>query len=335
MSQSSAELTKKRLALAIIDFLNKSAKDGSVLPDDADNIEVATNCIAEAFKVDPTDTAATNDALGGKSLVDIYTVYEKLKGKGAGAPSSSSSAAASGSASATAPDANTKEEAEKLKSQGNAAIQKKDYDTAIDYYTQALNLVPLNPIYLSNRAAAYSGAGRHEDAVNDAEMAVAADPKFAKAWSRLGFAKFALGDAKGSMEAYKAGIDAEGSGGSDAMRKGYETAKKKAEEEGEDVDDIAERGAPGAGGMPDLSNLAGMFGNASPGGGMPSVSEMMQNPMMRQMASNLMSNPDMLSNMMNNPRLKDMFGGAGGGGGGGGGMPDIGSLMQDPSIMEM
>jgi small glutamine-rich tetratricopeptide repeat-containing protein alpha len=304
---------------------------------------VATNCVAEAFKVDPSDTTAVNDALGGKSLLDIYTVYEKLKGRSGGAPSSASASAQppSTSTSSAGPDVKTKEEAEKLKSQGNAAIQKKDYDSAVDYYTQALNLVPLNPIYLSNRAAAHSGAGRHEDAVNDAEMAVAADPKFAKAWSRLGFAKFALGDSQGSLDAYKQGIEAEGSGGSEAMRKGYETAKRKVEEEGGDVDDVEERGVPsglGAGGMPDLSNLASMFGGGSPGGGMPSMADMMQNPMMRQMASNLMSNPDTLNSMLNNPRLREMMGGAGGAGGAGGsggGMPDIGTLMQDPSIMEM
>jgi small glutamine-rich tetratricopeptide repeat-containing protein alpha len=228
-----------------------------------------------------------------------------------------------------------------LKSQGNSAIQKKDYDTAIDFYTQALDLVPLNLIYLSNRAAAYSGAARHEDAVNDAEMAVAADPKFSKAWSRLGFAKYALGDAAGAMEAYQKGIEAEGNGGSDAMRRGFETAKKKVADEGGDPDSVTDRSIPSAGGMPDLSSLAGMFGGggaggAGAGGGMPDFGSMMQNPMMRQMAQNFMQNPEMLGSMLNNPALQGMFNGAGrGGGAGGGGMPDMASLMQDPSIMEM
>jgi small glutamine-rich tetratricopeptide repeat-containing protein alpha len=282
------------------------------------------------------------DAVGQKSLLDIYTVYEKLmKGK----PSASDKAAPSASAPTTAaPDEKTKEEAEKLKSQGNAAIQKKDYSSAIEFYTKALELVPLNPIYLSNRAAAYSGSGQHEDAVNDAEMAVAADPKFAKAWSRLGFAKYALGDAKGSMEAYEQGIEAEGSGGSTAMRKGYETAKRKVEEEGDGFEDeeddvVGARGAPGAGGMPDLSSLAGMFGGG--GGGMPDIGSMMQNPMMRQMAQNLMSNPESMSALLNNPTLRNMMGGGGEGGppgagaGRGGGMPDLASLMQDPALMDM
>ncbi|KAI9743413.1 MAG: hypothetical protein M4579_007737, partial [Chaenotheca gracillima] len=114
----------------------------------------------------------------------------------------------------------------------------KDYPTAIKNYTSALALVPGNPIFLSNRAAAYSASKDHESAKADAEAAVAVDPKYTKAWSRLGLAKFALGDARGSMEAYQKGIEYEGNGGSDAMKKGYETAKKRVtEQEGEDDDD--------------------------------------------------------------------------------------------------
>jgi small glutamine-rich tetratricopeptide repeat-containing protein alpha len=353
----------------MIDFLNSSAKDGTIPADEADSIEVATTCIAEAFHVDPTDSAAVSDAIGTQNLLSIYSVFEKLKGKGGaastpGATGGSSSASASsaqqqqqpGATQSKAADAAaaatpaSKEQAETLKGQGNAAMQRRDYKAAIDLYSKALDLVPLNPIYLSNRAAAYSGDLQHDKAVEDAELAVAADPKYSKAWSRLGLARYALGDAKGSMDAYKKGIEAEGSGGSDAMKKGYETARKAVEELGEDVDDVpaaARSASPGAGpgGMPDLSALGNMFGGG--GGGMPNLSELMNNPMMRQMAQNIMSNPDAMNNILNNPRLREMAeryggagspggaGGAGGAPGGGGGMPDLSSLMNDPSIAEM
>lgn len=284
------------------------------------------------------------DALGGQNLLAIFGVYEKLKGKSPGAaaaaPATPSTTAASDK---PAPAGAPTEESEKLKGLGNAAMQKKDYQTAVDNYTQALEICPLNPIYLSNRAAAYSAMSQHEFAKNDAELATATDPKYTKAWSRLGLAKFALGDAKGAMEAYKQGIDAEGNGGSEAMKKGYETAKRKAaeQEQDEDINDVAEqesaRGA-GAGGMPDL---ASMFGGG--GGGMPDLGSLMQNPMMRQMAQSLMSNPDMMNNIMSNPRLREMagqFGGGGGGaatggGAGSGGMPDLSALMNDPNIADL
>jgi small glutamine-rich tetratricopeptide repeat-containing protein alpha len=342
--------TKQRLALAIIDFLNTSVTDGTLTEEDRESIEVATSCISESFKVDATDKSAVEAAIGGQNLLQIYGVYEKLKGKTAAGPGTN--AAGEKAAPAAAPTEEQKKEAEALKSQGNAAMAQKDYPAAIDFYTKALAIIPGNPIFLSNRAAAYSASKDHASAKADAEAAVATDPKYTKAWSRLGLANFALGDAKGSMEAYQKGIEHEGNGGSDAMKKGYETAKKRVAELEAGDDDVglpAERGtgggAAGAGGMPDLSSLAGMFGGGggAGGGGMPDLSSIMSNPMFASMAQNLMSNPDMMNNIMSNPRLREMasqFGGGGGGGAGGaggqgGGMPDLSSLMQDPSIAEM
>lgn len=325
--------TKQRLALSIIDFLNTSLTDGTLSADERESIEVTTNCISESFKVDPTD-ATPKDS---QNLLQIYGVYEKLKGK---TPSGPNTNAAGETVTPKEPTEAQKKEAETLKSQGNAAMAKKDYPAAIELYSKALALIPGNPIFLSNRAAAYSASKDHESARADAEAAVAADPKYTKAWSRLGLARFALGDAKGSMEAYGKGIEYEGNGGSDAMKKGYETAKKRvAEIEAGEDEETAERDAPaaGAGGMPDLSSLAGMFGGAGGAGGMPDLSSIMSNPMFASMAQNLMRNPEMMNNLMSNPRIRDMANqfGAGGGGAGGSGGPDLSSLMSDPSIAEM
>lgn len=290
------------------------------------------------------------DALGGQNLLSIYGVYEKLKGKGtpaAAAGGAAAGAAASAGSNSDLPAASgaPTDESEKLKGVGNAAMQKKDYQTAVDNYTKALEICPLNPIYLSNRAAAYSALNKHEFAKNDAELATATDPKYTKAWSRLGLARFALGDAKGAVEAYQQGIDAEGNGGSEAMKKGLETAKRKVEEEGrtgedddDDDDDVASstRGAGGAGGMPDLGGLASMLGGGGGGAGGLDLNSLMSNPMLRSMAQNLMSNPEQMAAIMQNPQLRSMAERFGGGGGqGGGGMPDLSALMSDPSLREM
>lgn len=275
-----------------------------------------------------------SEAIGDQNLLKIYGVFEKLQ-----SATKSAAPAAAAPAPAAEISAETKKEAEGLKSKGNAAMAQKDYPKAIDLYTQALAKNPGNAIFLSNRAAAYSAHKDHESAKADAEAAVAVDPKYTKAWSRLGLALFALGDAQGSMEAYKQGIEHEGNGGSDAMKKGFETAKKRVEEEAAgDADEVTSRGAgaaPGAGGMPDLSSLASMFGGGGApgggGGGMPDLSSIMSNPMFASMAQNLMSNPDMMNNLMSNPRLRDMASSFGSGGG----MPDMGALMSDPNIAEM
>ncbi|KAJ6103060.1 Small glutamine-rich tetratricopeptide repeat-containing protein 2 [Penicillium sp. IBT 16267x] len=323
--------SNKRLALAIIDFLGSSLKDGTLTADDAESIEIAQSCIADTFKVDPTDEAAVKDAVGGQSLANIYSVYEKLRNKSTPQASSSNTQESQDDKPKGAPTA----ESDKLKSEGNALMSRKDYPGAIEQYSKALEIAPGNPIYLSNRAAAYSASNQHEKAVEDAELAVAVDPKYSKAWSRLGLARFDMGDYHAAKEAYEKGIEAEGNGGSDAMKRGLETCQRKIEESNQGAEppteelDTASGASRGAGGMPDLSSLAGMFGGG--GGGMPDMSSIMSNPMFASMAQNLMSNPDMLGNLMSNPRLRQMAEGFGQGGG----MPDMSSLMSDPSIAEM
>jgi small glutamine-rich tetratricopeptide repeat-containing protein alpha len=330
-----ATTSKQRLALAICDFLSTSLTDGTLPGDDKDSIDVAINCIAESFKVDPADKTAVSEAVGSQNLLQIYSVYEKAKSNSKPAASTSAPAAAS----TEPPNDAQKKEAEGLKSKGNAAMAAKDYPQAIDFYTQALALHPGNAVFLSNRAAAHSAARDHESAKADAEAAVVVDPKYTKAWSRLGLARFALGDPKGAMEAYGKGIEHEGNGGSEAMKKGFETAKRRVEEQEAEEAELTRAGpGAGAGGMPDFSSLASMLGGGGGGaggaggnGGMPDFSQIMNNPMFASMAQNLMNNPDLMSNLMGNPRLREMANQFSSGGG----MPDMASMMSDPSIAEM
>jgi tetratricopeptide (TPR) repeat protein len=96
-------------------------------------------------------------------------------------------------------------EAEKLKSQGNAHMQKKEYEAALGCYTQALRLTPSGPqshVYFSNRAAALLSMKKFDQAILDSERALALQPTYGKAHARLGLAHFLLGDYRHAMEAY-------------------------------------------------------------------------------------------------------------------------------------
>lgn len=60
--------------------------------------------------------------------------------------------------------------ADELKNQGNKAFQAKDYDTAIDLFTKAIELDPSNFVLYSNRSAAKAGKRQYKAALEDAEQ---------------------------------------------------------------------------------------------------------------------------------------------------------------------
>ena len=89
-------------------------------------------------------------------------------------------------------------DAEDAKTRGNEALSAKNFDQAIQWYTQALELVKKVPppsnkhVYLSNRSAAYLSKGYAETALKDANEAVAVRPDWPKGYVRQGAALHAL-----------------------------------------------------------------------------------------------------------------------------------------------
>ncbi|KAK9357842.1 hypothetical protein V1504DRAFT_429029 [Lipomyces starkeyi] len=323
--------SKEDLALGIVDFLQSSLADGTVSEDDKDSVEVAIQCLTDVFKV---DLSKRDTVLGAQSLLSIFQAFEKVRDSRAKA--SAAAAEHATPAVPAGPSEIDKANAEELKSQGNKFVSMKNYLAAIESYTKALALDPTNKIYYSNRAAAYSASGKHDMAVKDAESALEIDEKYTKAYSRLGLAKFALGDAEGAMKAYGNGIEIEGNGGSDVMRRGYETAKARVEEDlqsavPEDTESNRSAAATdrGAGGFPDFSSLAGMFGGAGGAGGMDFAS-LMNNPQISQMAQQFMSNPGAMQGLLNNPSIRSMADRFRNGD-----TPSMSEMMSDPSIADL
>ncbi|KAF9498108.1 TPR-like protein [Pleurotus eryngii] len=142
---------------------------------------VLVQCISDSFQVDPSDASQVQKlSVKPATLQSIFNVFLQTKDK-----------VGSGSEEATASTSKTpstvdKAQAEKFKQEGNSLMSSKKYDEAIDMYTKAVNLDSTNPVYYSNRAAAHSSKGDHLSAVGDAEKAIEVDPKFTKAYHRLG-----------------------------------------------------------------------------------------------------------------------------------------------------
>jgi len=338
--------TTQRLVLAIIDFLNTSIEDGTVKADDKESLEVAIQCIGEAFGVDPNaEEQRERLTIKPATLQSLFDVYVKTSAKirsgGGGGPdtvqqpgtSTSPTAAQSSSIPTTSPTLPTptvtdkdKKEAEALKGQGNSYMSAKKYDEAIEAYTKAVKLDPTNPVYFSNRAAAHSSVDDHESAIVDAKKAAELDPNFVKAYSRLGHAYYSKGDYGAAVQAFEDGLKVDP--GNANLKTNLENAKTRLPA----LDRSTSPGV-GAGGMPDFSALAGMFGGgggSGGAGGMPDLASLLQNPALMQAAQNMMANGG-LETLMQDPALQNMARNMNSGGG----MPNMADLMNTPELANL
>jgi len=100
--------------------------------------------------------------------------------------------------------------ADEMKSEGNKFMVEKDYERALDCYSNALKLSPVGPnshVYLSNRAAALLSLRMFKEAAVDARRAINLHATFGKAHARLGQALYYQKDFEGAVEAYENAVE--------------------------------------------------------------------------------------------------------------------------------
>ncbi|KAH9476040.1 Small glutamine-rich tetratricopeptide repeat-containing protein 2 [Psilocybe cubensis] len=117
--------------------------------------------------------------------------------------------------------------AEVFKDQGNEALKNGQWQKAVDSYTEALKIDSNNAVYFSNRSAALLSLEDFDGAVYDAFVATRLDPKYAKAWSRLGLAELKRGYGNKAKAAYERAIEVAGSEATTLMKQGLADAKAK------------------------------------------------------------------------------------------------------------
>ncbi|KAG7375994.1 hypothetical protein PHYPSEUDO_014702 [Phytophthora pseudosyringae] len=96
--------------------------------------------------------------------------------------------------------------AEAQKTLGNEEFNEKNFDKAVECYSEAIRLGPENFVYYSNRSAAYGAMGKWELAEKDAQECVKRNPEFAKGYHRLANAQQQLGRKKEAIETLKAAL---------------------------------------------------------------------------------------------------------------------------------
>ena len=91
-------------------------------------------------------------------------------------------------------------DAEAQKHAGNQAFGNREYEKAIQHYTNAIGLDATNPIFYSNRAQVFIELEDFSKAIEDSNTAIQLNPQFTRAYMRKATALFEQPHVDGSLE---------------------------------------------------------------------------------------------------------------------------------------
>ena len=83
------------------------------------------------------------------------------------------------------PSYTAKEEAKKVRLEGNQSVSAGDFKSAIKQYTEAIKLDPTEACHFGNRSLANLRLGRNAKALDDAKISIKIDKDYAKGYQRL------------------------------------------------------------------------------------------------------------------------------------------------------
>lgn len=196
------------------------------------------------------------------------------------------------STSASVSTANTEQDAEKYKDLGNDLLRKKQFSEAVEMYKKAAAINPKNHVYHTNMAAAYVQLREYDLALECCEKALECNDRYAKSYKWMGQVYELTGKFEEALENYEQALRLE----PDVVeyQRRVDEMKQKMQQTAA-ADPFASMfggmmGGAGGGGNP----LASMFGGAGAGaGGMPDFGALFNNPQVMQMAQQMMENPMM------------------------------------------
>ncbi|KAL1855027.1 Hsp90 cochaperone [Paecilomyces lecythidis] len=184
--------------------------------------------------------------------------------------------------------------ADALKAEGNKAFSAKDYATAVEKFTKAIEIEPENHILYSNRSAVYAAQTEYQKALEDANKATDIKADWSKGWVRKGAAYRGLGDLLGAHDAYEEALKLEP--GNDQAKNGLAAVNRAIE---------AEAHADGVKGDP-LGGLGGMFNDPQmiqKLASNPKTSALLADRDFMQKLQRLKDNPNAIGEEMRDPRF--------------------------------
>ncbi|KAI4216537.1 MAG: hypothetical protein LQ351_001026 [Letrouitia transgressa] len=182
--------------------------------------------------------------------------------------------------------------ADALKAEGNKAFAAKNFDEAIDKFSQAIEIEPGNHVLYSNRSGAYASLKNFEKAFEDANKTTEIKPDWAKGWGRKGAALHGKGDLVGANDAFEEALKLDPN---NAQAQSGLAAVKKA------ID--AEAAGDGAGGLGGLGNMFNDPQMIQKLANNPKTSPYLSDPSFIAKLQNLKNNPSSVGEEMRDPRF--------------------------------
>ncbi|KAG6899381.1 hypothetical protein C0993_010680 [Termitomyces sp. T159_Od127] len=180
-------------------------------------------------------------------------------------------------------------EANTLKDQGNKAFAAKEWDKAIDLFSQAIAIDSTNHVLFSNRSAAKAGKKDWDGALADAEETVKLNPTWGKGWARKGAALHGAKKYDEAIAAYQSGLAVEDS---PALRKGLQ-----------EVQDA--KASDDAGPFAKMFSDPNLLGKLATN---PRTSKHLADPAFVQKIQMYQKNPQLASTALQDPRMIDVLG---------------------------
>ncbi|KAI9790566.1 MAG: Hsp90 cochaperone [Piccolia ochrophora] len=189
--------------------------------------------------------------------------------------------------------------ADALKAEGNKAFAEKNFQEAIDKFSQAIELDPTNHVLFSNRSGAYASLKDYNHALEDASKTTELKPDFIKGWTRKGGALQGIRDNASALEAYEHALkldpeNAQAKSGSASIKRQLEN----------------ESGAGGLGGDPSggLGNLFNDPQLIQKLAANPKTSGLLADGDFMRKLQRLKQNPNSVGDEMRDPRFLQVMG---------------------------
>jgi len=301
---------RRRLVYSIIQFVQEEIRGDGLSEDAKESLEVASQCLQSAYALN------TEDKHLGVSR-PLQTIFQE---------------ATKNEPKKSPPSAADKEEAERLKTEGNNLMRTEKFVDALEMYSKAIELDGGNPVFYCNRAAAHSKMNNHHLAIEDCQRAIDMDPSYSKAYGRMGLAHSSLEKHREAVENFKKALELEPD--NESYKSNLQIAEDKVRTGVAPTGGMAFPGMGGPGGM----DLSSFLNNPAL---MNMATTMLQDPNMQAMMGQMMGGmggpgapapggaPQLPPNM--EQMMGQMMGGQGGPaapGGAGGAPPDMASLLQ-------